>query len=161
MSETPPKKRYRNLFPKTLGACVEPLTRPVFKAQGIATSRLIQDWEKIIGAQLASRCFPQKITYGKGKNTDGHLIIAVENGFATDVQYHIPNIIERLAGYFGYKAVSRISIVPIVNAALKKSKTVKKPILPKQSAHLLEIVDDDELKAVLVSFADCLSSPQT
>lgn len=161
MSETPPKKRYRRLFPKTLGECVEPLTRPVFKAQGIASSRLMADWDKIVGQALASRCLPQKLSFPKSKNTDGTLTIAVENGFAPEIQHHQPIIIEKLASYFGYKAVSRISISQSYLPAKILPNTPKKTKAPALCADCVSVaqsVGDEELKTALASFAGALSA---
>ena len=95
-------KRSCYLFPKTLGDFVEPITRPILKEKGLAGSRILTQWESIVGTQLALHTVPEKLAFPKGKKTGGTLTISVENGFATELQHMQPLILERLAGYFGY-----------------------------------------------------------
>jgi len=151
-------KRYSSPFPKELSACVERLTRPVLKAQGLAGSRLITHWHEIVGPALANRCVPQKLSYPKGKTTDGTLTISVENGFATELQHMQPAILEKLASYLGYKAVARI----VISHAYKPLTTAISPVRKKASTpgvaiKLPENIEDDELKNALQSLAETLS----
>src|SRR5258708_1653919 len=113
---SPPEKRFYSPFPKLLERCVEPLLRPVLKAQGralkgegLAGSGLLTKWESIGGAELASHVVPEKLSFPPGKKTGGTLTVSVENGFATELQHMQPVILERLAIYFGYQAVARIA----------------------------------------------------
>lgn len=161
MSEAPVKRRRRALFPKTLGECVEPLTRPVFKAQGIASARLITDWEKIVGRECARRCLPHKITFPQGKTTGGTLTLAVENGFAPQLQHSQPLILERLAVYFGYKAVSRITLIPATARPAPKPAARKAPPLPADCVAAAQQAQDDELREALASLANALSQGST
>lgn len=152
-------KRRWSMFPKTLDSVIEPLTRPVFKKQGLAGSRIISDWEQIVGPKLASHSLPEKLSFPAGKKSNGTLTISVENGFATELQHMQHVIIERLAAYFGYQAVSRITISHSwVPAAKETPKAQAKPSLPKSSVQLTEVVDDPELKKALQSLAQTLSS---
>jgi hypothetical protein len=156
----PPTNAYRkySLFPKTLSKCVENITRPVLKTQGLAGSRIISEWKSIVGEKLANHCLPQKLSFPTGKKTDGTLSIAVENGFAPELQHSQILILERLAVYFGYRAVARITIshtyVP------ENRKEITKPIkktLSADSMALVEQVDDEELRAALTGIARTLS----
>jgi hypothetical protein len=150
------KKRYRSAFPKTIGQCVEPLTRPVFKAQGLAGARIISNWPQIVGPELAAHCVPQKLSFPAGKTTDGTLTVAVENGFAPEIQHLQPVILERLAHYFGYRAVSRLTISHSFLPATEKSKKhkVKTALEP---VSMSEEITDPELKMALQSLAETLS----
>jgi len=156
------EKRKRSAFPKTLGSLVEPLTRPVFKAQGLASSRLVTQWAAIVGGTLAARSFPVKISYPHGKTTDGTLTIAVENGFALEIQHLQLLIIEKLAVYFGYRAISRIVIShALTRQTIVKPDKVKKPPLPSSAAMDVESIDDEELKIALRSLALSMSEKRT
>ena len=162
MSEDKP--RTYSLFPKTLADCVEPLTRPILKAKGLAGSRIITEWESIVGSKLSLHTMPEKLAFSKGKKVDGTLTISVQNGFATELQYMQPMILERLATYFGYHAISRIVISHTWVESPKAAKTIAKPTLSKAKTSidfrgLAESVEDDELRAVLQSFAKTLSEP--
>ena len=149
-----------SLFPKGIKACIEPLTRPVFKAQGLASTRLIEEWENIVGPALARNSVPQKLSFPAGKTVDGTLTIAAGSGFATELQHMQPVILERLSTYFGYKAVSRLTIShTYVKEPVKKiePRAPRKNLLPKESAQLADEVTDPELKEALQSFAKSLS----
>lgn len=151
-------KRYYSLFPKALSDCVERLTRPVLKAQGLASSRLITQWHEVVGDAVAKHCVPQKLSYPPGKNTDGTLTIAVENGFATEIQYMQPVILERLASYFGYKAITRIAISHAYSPAKVAVKAYKKQTtISKESVQITGDIEDPELKNALQSLAKALS----
>ena len=153
-------KRSCYLFPKTLGDLIEPVTRPVLKAQGLAGSRVLTDWESIVGPQLAKHTLPEKLSFPKGKKTGGTLTISTENGFATELQHMQPLILERMAGYFGYQAVSRIVIshswVPAPPKAVQPA-TTQAPRPARESYTLTDDVADEELRKALQSFARTLS----
>lgn len=150
-------KRHYSLFPKTLESCVEPLTRPLLKTQGLAGTRILTEWEAIVGAQLASHTLPEKISFPKGKKTGGTLVISTENGFATELQHMQPVILERLAGYFGYQAISRITIAHTWMHAPKPDKPAPRPILAPGASQLADDVSDPELKEALSSLAKTLA----
>jgi hypothetical protein len=159
MSESPPVKRRYSMFPKTLSACVEPLTRPVLKAQGLAGSRILTDWHTIVGPHLAKFTIPEKIAFPPGKKNGGTLTIAAENGFATELQHMQAVILERLAGYFGYTAITRVvishSYLPAAKPPAIKPRIAKS--LPATCAAAAESVTDPELRAALQSLAKTLS----
>ena len=152
-----PIYRKSSMFPKTLSKCVEQLTRPALKTQGLAGSRIITEWKSIVGEKLSSHSQPQKLSFPAGKKSDGTLAIAVENGFAPELQHLQPMILERLAVYFGYRAVSRITIS---HTYVPESKKIpKKPLkknLSKDSLALVEKVDDLELREALAGIAKTL-----
>jgi len=152
------KRRY-SLFPKPLGGIIEPLTRPMLKAQGLAGSRILTEWESIVGAKLAKHCVPEKLSFPKGQKTGGTLTISAENGFATELQHMQPVIMERLAVYFGYQAIKRIAISHCWTATQPATSPVKKikPTLKPDSKNLANDVEDAELKAALASLADTLA----
>ena len=145
-------------FPKTLAACIEPLTRPVLKAQGLAGSRILTEWHSIVGAGLAVHTAPEKLSFPPGKKTGGTLTISVENGFATELQHKQPVILERLAGYFGYAAIARITIAHTWHpAAAQPKRKPPAPKLPLDCSRIAESVTDDALREALVSLAKTLS----
>ncbi|MDX1975809.1 MAG: DUF721 domain-containing protein [Rickettsiales bacterium] len=157
-----PSKRYFSLFPKPLNGCIEPLIRPILKEKGLASSRLITQWSSVVGESLATRSLPEKLTFPKGKTSGGTLTIAVQNGFAPEIQHLQPIILEKLSLYFGYRAVERIVISHTFPTTQKLSKTVAAPknksTLPKSCIETANQVEDPELKAALASFANTLHS---
>jgi hypothetical protein len=156
-------RRY-SLFPKTLASCVEPVTRPLFKEQASATTRLITQWESIAGPELARHTKVEKLSFPKGKQNGGTLTVSVENGFALEIQHMQQVIMDRLAEYFGYRAIERIAIshtfLPPAETPTSSSKKMK-PSLPSGSGKIAEGVEDNELKAALQSLAKTLSGQHT
>lgn len=154
--------RKYSYFPKALAACIEPVIRPVLKEKGLAGSRLLTEWASIVGHELARHAVPEKLSFPKGRKTDGTLTIAVENGFATELQHMQAVILERLAGYFGYAAVSRIVIShSFTPPAPMQKPTAPLATLPVGSDRLADNVEDDDLKAALQSLAKTLSGQPT
>ncbi len=102
--------RRKRMFPRTLAQCVDPVTKPVFTRHGLLEARIIRDWERIVGAEMSACTLPQKLAFPRGKTTEGCLTILAMSGHALTLQYRTPVIMENLAAYFGYKAISRIMI---------------------------------------------------
>ncbi len=147
-----------SLFPKTLAKIVEPLTRPLFKSRGLAGTQLLTDWRRIVGDSLADHCAPEKISFPPGVKTGGTLTIAVENGFALEMQHMQPVILERLNIYFGYQAVTRIAISHgFQPAAAKPTAAPPAVVLDESSVLAADAVNDPELKAALQSLANSFS----
>lgn len=146
------------MLPKTLSQCIEPITRPVFKTQGLAGTRIISEWPSIVGTKFASHCIPQKLSFSAGKKTDGTLSIAVENGFAPELQHLQPVILDRLATYFGYKAVTRITISHTYIPEPENLPSMPlKPKLHKNTITITEQIEDEELRTALTNIAKTLS----
>lgn len=156
---TTEKYRKTSLFPKTLAQCIEPVTRPALKSQGLAGSRILTQWSTIVGTKLAQHTIPEKLSFPPNKKTLGTLVIAVENGFAPEIQHMQPVILERLAGYFGYHAVSRITISHTYLPVTKTPSMTKKThaIAGNVTEHVNNIADD-ELRQTLQSLANTMSN---
>lgn len=155
MSE--PFRRF-SLFPKTLGACVEPVTRPALRSQGLAGTKILTEWPSIVGPELARHSMPEHLSFPRGKKTGGTLVISVESGFATHIQHMQAVIMERLASYFGYQAIARITISHSwVPEKVEAPRPAPKVSLPKGAHSCTDGVEDDELREVLASFAKALS----
>lgn len=150
--------RRSSMFPKTLSQCVEQVTRPALKTQGLAGTKIISEWEDIVGKKLSGHCIPQKLSFAAGKKTDGTLSIAVENGFAPELQHMQLTIIDRIAVYFGYRAVTRIAITHSYSPEIKKEPPeAKKNILPKECCELAEAIEDNELRVAFTNMAKAMA----
>lgn len=157
MNETPPTRR-TGPFGKTLGECIEPVTRPALKSQGLAGSRVLTHWRSIVGDALAAHCLPEKLSFPPQRTHGGTLVIAVENGFGPQLLHQQPLILERLATYFGYPAVSRIVIShQWLKPQSKPAPSKPKAMLNEEASALAEQVHDAELRATLARFARTLS----
>ena len=96
---------------KALKDILQNTLRPACDRYGFITYRIINHWEQIVGKNIASLSHPIKISFPHNKNYEGILIIGVSNpGFALEIQASELIIINKLASYFGYKAINRIRI---------------------------------------------------
>jgi len=155
--DNPNRRRY-SLFSKTLKSCVEPVVRPVLKAHGTAASKLITEWEHIVGKEMAGHTLPVKLTFAKDKNSEGNLTIACDGAHALTLQHMQPMIMERIAGYFGYKAVARITIEQRKISTEMPKKPAHKHVAKKVDMSCIEEVADDELKTALSGLAKSFTS---
>ena len=85
------------------------VTGPIRRKRGLSEAALISDWPDIIGAALAAECVPVRIARG-ADGTGGTLHIRVSGVLALELQHLQPQVIERINGYFGYQAISRIAL---------------------------------------------------
>lgn len=107
MSANPPFRG--GLFPKTLGQSVEKATKPLMKKHEAAYARLLTRWPHIVGPVLAQYTLPQKINFSRD-GSPGTLVLAVHSGWALEVQHQEPVILERIAAFFGYRAIGKLAL---------------------------------------------------
>jgi hypothetical protein len=149
------QKTYRGS--KTLSHALDIITRPVFLKRGFAENRIITDWVNIVGKATACRSVPRKLTFARDKKSNGTLYVEVHNSsFATEMVYLEPMILEKIACYFGYKAVSRLKILQNPqHLAVPQDIPIPKKNIPTEKLSALELslagIDDEDLKASLRS----------
>lgn len=144
-----------SLFPKPLDKIIAPLVKPLFKPRGLAGAHFVTDWPRIAGEELAAHCAPEKLSFPSGGKTGGTLTIAVENGFALELQHMQPVILERINTYYGYPAVARLAISH--NFARRVEKPQQPPSPPASGARYeVKNIADPELGAALQSLANSL-----
>lgn len=109
----------RGKGPTALGTVARRVTRPVFGKRGLADGAIVADWPAIVGPALARLSTPDKIGYPTGERTNGVLHLRVASGsLAVELQHLEPLVVERINGYFGYKAVGRLRLIhgPVVSS---------------------------------------------
>ena len=164
MSEGPPAKTpaskghksetgQRRAGLRALAVSLPRVTRKLFGKRGFAEGGLAADWPGIVGAELAARCRPGKLVFARAtERRDGTLTLRVEAPFATELQHLSPQILKRINGYFGYRAVARLRLYQVpYNPRPATATTAPGPaaeITPELAARL-EAVEDPELRAAL------------
>lgn len=123
---TPPAAplRPRNVISaKAVGSFVPALTRNVFEKHGFAAVSMVTEWPRIVGPELASYTFPERLKWPQGRQVetaaDGEpqsrpaaaLILRVDPARALDAEYKARLIMDRTNTYFGYRAVGEVRIV--------------------------------------------------
>jgi hypothetical protein len=163
MTEKPPARKPepapRRAGLRALAVSLPRVTKRLFGKRGFAEGGLAADWPGIVGAELASRCRPGKLAFARAtERREGTLTLRVEAPFATEVQHLAPQIMERINGYFGYRAVARLRLKQVAYSPdpdsgpdSKRDRTAPAPapeITPELAARL-ESVEDPELRAAL------------
>ena len=144
-------KPQRNKKLKAISAETERITSPIRKKRGLTEVAIISDWPKIIGNRLAQECLPLRISPGAGAN-NGTLYIQVSGVLALELQHMQTQVIERINGYFGYQAISRVILqqAPVINE--KPKKKIKKELTKEDTTALdllLDGVTDNSLRKAL------------
>lgn len=97
--------------PRPLAASVGGIAKRALGRRGFAEGGLIADWRAVVGPELAASCWPDRLSFAPGRKDGGTLRIRVSGGFATELQNLAPQVLERVNGHFGYRAIDRISIL--------------------------------------------------
>ncbi len=140
---------------RALAVSLPRVTKRLFGKRGFAEGGLAADWPGIVGAGLATRCRPGKLAFARAaERREGTLTLRVEAPFATEVQHLAPQIMERINGYFGYRAVARLRLKqvpyrPGPDSDSDRSAAVPAPEITSELAARLESVEDPELRAAL------------
>lgn len=144
-TDTPPRRGLR-----PLADTVARVTGPLLRKRGFAEARIVTEWREIVGAALAEGSAPEKLTVGRAGG--GTLDIRVEGALALEMQHLQPQIIERVNGYFGYKAVDRIRLrqgpLPRRAARRRSPPTPSADAVARIEATVAD-VDDAALRAAL------------
>ncbi len=96
---------------RALAGEVPRIAAPVLGKRGFASAQLVAEWASVVGAELAAKISPDRLSFPRGERRDGTLRLRVAAGLALEVQHRTPLILERINGFFGYGAVSRLVLV--------------------------------------------------
>lgn len=144
-------------LPDLLGKILDPTAR----RRGLAETRVLTDWPRIVGEVLAARCQPVKLTGGShGQGGVLHLHVAGSAGL--ELQHSEPQLLERINSYFGYPAVARLRPISAPLALPRDAASAPPP--PLDAAQHAEIeavvrpVADDALRAALAGLGATLKA---
>ena len=153
---------------RTSGRCAAQSPATSSTCFGFIQSRVVTRWHEIVGERHARVCMPEAIRFPPGEKTGGILQLVVLPAHAPLIQHVIPEIIERVNRFFGYKAVAKVKLrqgevkPPHADAQRAKGATVPpslKPI-PLELGDSLRDIGDPELRAVLESLARSLGAKE-
>ncbi len=135
---------------------VKNIAKESIRKKGFATAQIIFDWNLIIGDELAKYTTPLKVHYPTGKTAGGTLHIEVEHAQALHVQQLEPLIIEKIATYFGFRAVDKLKLIH-VNTHRKPVKEIRADIPAAEIENLDKLTDgieDSELRERIKSIGN-------
>lgn len=103
--------------PVAVGKFIAPIAGKTLSRGGAAMAGLLSHWAAISGPSLADHTMPAKLTRGpsepdfQGKTGASLLHLKVDPAKALEVQYAIPQLVERINQTLGYRAVAGIRLV--------------------------------------------------
>ena len=143
---------------------VPQIGRAAFRRFGFVQSSVVTRWPEIVGPRHAQVCMPEAIRFPPGEKSDGILQLVVVPAHAPLIQHVIPEIMERVNRFFGYKAVARVKMR---QGAVKPPRAVGPPTappslkpIPMELGESLRDIGDPELRTVLESLARSLGAKE-
>jgi len=152
-----PYERPRGGPAKPVSELVPQIGRAAFRRFGFVQSSVVTRWPEIVGPEHAKVCAPESIRFPPGEKSEGILQLVVLPAHAPLIQHVIPEIMERVNRFFGYKAVARVKIrqgaVKPPSAGEKRAAPPSLKPIPMDLGEGLRDIGDPELRAVLESLA--------
>jgi hypothetical protein len=140
---------------RPLTASLSRLTSDTFSKKFVALGRILNNWNDIIGAELAVKAQPVKIHYRKpktkGENPQATLEIAASSADAAVLHYQKELILARINQIFGDSWITAIRFVHIPSNSDADSPAFSRPVQVKAEdmEHLQTIlneIEDDEIR---------------
>ena len=149
---------------KAIADLMPQIGRTAFRRFGFVQSNVVTRWHEIVGERHARVCSPEAIRFPPGEKSEGILQLVVLPAHAPLIQHVIPEIMERVNRFFGYKAVARVklrqgAVKPPPAENRPKAPPSLKPI-PMELGDSLRDIGDPELRTVLESLARSLSAKE-
>lgn len=159
-------ERPRGGAAKPIADLMPQIGRAAFRRFGFVQSSVVTRWPEIVGDRHARVCMPESIRFPPGEKSEGIMQLVVLPAHAPLIQHVIPEIMERVNRFFGYKAVSRVKLR---QGAVKPRKgtdgpegRAKAPVslkpIPMELGDSLRDIGDPELRTVLESLARSLGA---
>jgi hypothetical protein len=136
---------------ETLDKHFRTLTKSAFKTFGFAQGDVLAHWPQIVGDKLSHLASPERITWPRGQDEKqgGTLYLKVNAGRGLDVDYAAPSIMEKVNGFLGYSAISRIKTSPRHLVPSPPTERRRKLEPDEMVMTRVRSVEDDDLKAAL------------
>jgi len=154
-------ERSRGGQARAISELMPEIGRTAFRRFGFIQSSIVTRWPEIVGPRHARVCAPESIRFPPGEKSEGILQLVVVPAHAPLIQHVIPEIIERVNRFFGYRAVAKVKLrqgeVKAPPAQEPKAPPSLKPI-PMELGDSLRDIGDPELRAVLESLARSMAS---
>jgi len=152
--------------PRPLATSMGGVAKRTLGRRGFAEGGLIADWRAIVGPELAACCWPDRLSFPPGRKDGGTLRILAAGSFAIELQHMEPQVLERVNGHFGYRAIDRITILqaPPREATARPQASKACPYKPADPARKEELeaalstVEDPEIRVALERLAGAMTN---
>ena len=134
-----------------LSAVLSRITRPLFGKRGLADGAIAREWTQIVGPMIALHSQPERLSFKNRERHHGLLHLRVDHSaMATELQHLETQLLERINGYFGYKAVAKMRFIhgPLAETPFQHKSSSSAPT-PKQNSIVTDTVkciEDPELR---------------
>lgn len=161
-----PDRRSPRSGPKRAAAFAGSLTRPAFEKFGFPAAALLTDWAAIAGSDIAGFSAPERLKWPRerdgqegGGHSGGTLILRVEGPRAIELQHRLPQLIERINSYFGFRAVAQVRLrqAPLAHSASAGAPRPKITPRPDREGRIARI-EDPRLRAALGRIAAAIGA---
>jgi hypothetical protein len=146
-----------------VGSYVPKLTRKAFEKYGFSAATLLTDWAVIVGEDIAAFAAPERLKWPRNvgvhedveAGAEGRpgavLVVRVDPARALDVAYKTRQILERINGYFGYRAIAELRILqaPLTVAPRPAAAVLPAAVVMPCEAPELASIADERLRAAL------------
>jgi hypothetical protein len=138
-----------------IGPLILDTITPICQQNGFIQARILLEWEYIVSPQFAQFCTPLKVNFPMMQRTNGRLLLRTTSSMATEISYLEPQILSRINQYFGYQAISKISLQQgPVTPSQKNQITKQKPLSAACQSSLedqVQHIEDERLRTALLS----------
>jgi len=146
----------------SLAVTLPKVTRRTLGRHGLAEGGLVTDWAAVVGQTIAERSLPLRLSFTGGERRDGTLHVRVSGALALELQHLEPLVLERINGYFGYRAVGRLRIhqgpVPSLPESRRPPASAPTAQAEAEIGSLLSGVEDPDLREALRGLGRSLRS---
>jgi hypothetical protein len=143
---------------ETLGKHFKNLASTAMQKHGFRQGDLLSHWSAIAGDMLAEITAPDRIKwprngpleFGETSSRGATLVLRCNPGRALDVQYQIPQIIERVNQFFGYRAITSIKLIQAgTNVSEPVKRAARPPIASVSVLAVTSMIDNEDLLQAL------------
>ncbi len=137
-------KRSRKM--QRAGRAASALVSPALRRKGFAQAEVVTRWPQIVGPDLAAFTVPIGLRFPRHDRMGATLFVRCESAFAPLLSHKAPRIMEKVNGFFGYQAVSKLEVKQGPLRRQARRQPLEKQALPKEkAAHLVSLVGEGEL----------------
>ncbi|WP_299394550.1 DUF721 domain-containing protein [Pelagibius sp.] len=152
---------------RALASDLPAVTKRAFARRGLSGAELARQWPAIVGADLARHCRPRRLRFRRpGETREGDLTLRVTPAWALEIQHLETLLLERVNGFFGYRAVERLTLQqgplpqPTPQPAARSSDAAAPPPADRDLVDKLARIDDPELRQALERLGRALRQKQ-
>lgn len=147
--------------PRAIADLMPRIGEAAFRRFGFVQASVVTRWAEIVGDRYADISAPESIRFPAGKKGDGTLVLTVMSGHAPMMQHVAPEIIERVNRFFGYRAVTKVTLKPgtvVRKEAERRPPPANLRPVPHDIGDSLREIGDPELRTVLEAMAQGLAN---